>query len=51
MPQALVKAVSLAQSPAASHLPGYGRLKLKEKGDAVKTIKKKGSQLRKLAHL
>lgn len=46
MPRALVKAVSLAQSPAAKHLPGFGKLNLKEKGAVVKKVKKKGAEIK-----
>jgi hypothetical protein len=35
MSQALVRAVSLAQSPAAKQLPGFGKLNLNEKDQAV----------------
>ena len=49
MPRALVKAVSLAQTPAARHLPGFGKLNLDEKGQAVKRIKKRGNELKKRA--
>jgi hypothetical protein len=45
MPQALIKAVALAQTPAAKHLPGFGKLNLKEKNKAVKKVRKKGVKL------
>jgi hypothetical protein len=45
MPRALVKAVALAQSPAAKHLPGFGKLNLEEKDKAVKHVKKKGAEI------
>jgi hypothetical protein len=45
MPRALEKAVILAQSSAAKHLPGFGKLNLEEKKKAVKKVKKKGDQL------
>ena len=38
--QALVKAVALAQSSSARHLPGYGKLNLEAQDRAVKTLKK-----------
>lgn len=46
MPRALVKAALLAQSPAAKHLPGFGKLNLDEKEDAVKNVKKTGHKLK-----
>lgn len=46
MPHALLKAVALAQTPAANHLPGFGKLNLEEKEDAVKRVKKKGTELK-----
>jgi hypothetical protein len=46
MSRALVKAVSLAQTPAAKHLPGFGKLNLEEKKDAVKKVRKKGKKLK-----
>jgi len=45
MPRALEKAVALAQTPAAKHLPGFGKLNLQEKENAVKRVKKKGVKL------
>lgn len=45
LPKALVKAVKLAQSPAAKGLPGYGKLNLKEKKKAVQKAKAKGGEL------
>ena len=45
MPQALVKAVSLAQSAAARNLPGYGLLNLKEKSKVLANARKKRSDL------
>jgi hypothetical protein len=47
MARALVKAVALAQTPAAKHLPGYGKLNLSEKAKVVRTVKKKGRKLEK----
>ena len=49
MPRALVKAVALAQTPAAKNLPGFGKLNLQERGEAVRKAKKKGRQLIALA--
>jgi hypothetical protein len=46
MPRALVKAVSLAQSPDAKHLPGFGKLNLTEKTKVIKKVKKKGKELK-----
>ena len=46
MDRALVRAVTLAQSPAAKHLPGFGKLNLKEKDGTVKKLKKKGRQIK-----
>ncbi len=46
MPRALVKAALLAKSPAAKHLPGFGKLNLGEKKDAVKKARKKGHELK-----
>ena len=49
MSRALVKAVALAQSPAAKQLPGFGKLNLKEKEDVIETVKKKGDELKQRA--
>jgi len=46
MPQALVRAVALAQSPDASHLPGFGKLNLEEKRKATKKVARKGAKLK-----
>jgi hypothetical protein len=46
MSKALVKAAKLAQSPAAKHLPGYGKLKLDEHVQVVKKLKEKGRELK-----
>jgi hypothetical protein len=35
----------LAQTPAAKHLPGFGKLDLEEKDEAVTNIKKNGARL------
>lgn len=48
MPVALKKAVSLAQSKQASHLPGFGKLNLEEKKEVEATATKKGRQLREI---
>lgn len=45
MPKALIKAVQLAQSPSAKHLPGFGKLNLEEKKQAEKEAKRKGAKL------
>jgi hypothetical protein len=45
MPRALIAAVSLAQTSAAKHLPGFGKLNLNEKVQVVKRVKKKGKEL------
>ena len=45
MASALAKAVALAQSPAAKHLPGFGKLNLAEKEKTVAKVKRKGSKL------
>ena len=52
MSKALVKAVALAQSPAAKLLPGFGKLNLQEKAAVVTKVKKKGVELkeRKIAY-
>jgi hypothetical protein len=47
MPRALKRAAILAQSAEAAGLPGYGKLNLKEKSDAVKRVKQKGANLKK----
>jgi hypothetical protein len=41
MPNALIKAVQLAQSPAARRLPGYGKLNLLENASVLKKAKRK----------
>jgi hypothetical protein len=46
MPRALVRAVALAQSPEASQLPGFGKLKLEEKRKVTKKVSKKGVKLK-----
>ena len=46
MSRALIRAVALAQSPAAKHLPGFGKLNLTEKKIAVKNAKKKGREVK-----
>jgi len=46
MEEALVRAVKLAQSPAAKHLPGYGELNLSEKKKAIKKAAKQGEEIR-----
>lgn len=45
MPQALKKAVKLAQSPAAKGLPGFGKLNLEEKEKVQRKIQKKGRKI------
>ena len=45
MPEALIEAVKLAQSKKASKLPGYGKLNLDEKWQAIRKAKKRGEQL------
>jgi hypothetical protein len=45
LPQALPKAVKLAQSPAARRLPGFGKLGLKEKAKTVRAAHKKGVKI------
>ena len=45
MSQALVRAVALAQTAEAKRLPGFGKLNLEEKKEAVKKVKKKGHKL------
>jgi len=45
MPNALKKAVHLAQSPAANSLPGFGKLNLQDKGKVEKKVKRKGAEL------
>jgi hypothetical protein len=45
MPRAIVRAVALAQSPAAKHLPGYGKLNLGETKEVVKKARKKGKEM------
>ena len=45
MSDALVKAVKLAQSRAAKDLPGYGKLNLVEKVEAIRKAKKKGEEV------
>jgi hypothetical protein len=45
LPEALVKSVALAQSPAARRLPGYGKLNLQEQTKVVKKLRKKGTEL------
>jgi hypothetical protein len=47
LPGALVKAVALAQSPAAKNLPGFGKLNLDEKSKAEKKAKTSGGRLKK----
>jgi hypothetical protein len=47
MKRALARAVILAQSSAAKHLPGFGKLNLKEKKESVKRVKKKGEKVAK----
>ena len=42
--KALVRAVSLAQSPAARRLPGYGKLNLAEKAEAKTKARKRARQ-------
>ncbi len=44
---ALVKAVHLAQSPAAKHLPGFGKLKIDEQNLLEKKARKKVKKYRK----
>ena len=45
LPEAMIKAVKLAQTPAARKLPGYGKLNLKEEKRVVQKIKKKGAEI------
>jgi hypothetical protein len=45
---ALVKAVTLAQSPAAKRLPGFGKLNLKEKVKAERKLETNGKRLKKV---
>jgi hypothetical protein len=45
MPQAMAKAVKLAQSPAAKNLPGYGKLNLKQQEKAVVKVKAKAKKI------
>jgi hypothetical protein len=45
MPEALVQAVKLAQSPAAKKLPGFGKLNLEKKIEVIQNAKKKGKQV------
>jgi hypothetical protein len=45
MPNAMKRAASLAQSPAATGLPGFGKLNLQDKGKAEKKLKRKGVKL------
>jgi hypothetical protein len=45
MPNAMKRAVSLAQSAAATGLPGFGKLNLQDKGKAEKKLKRKGVKL------
>jgi hypothetical protein len=47
MPDALLKASKLAQSPAAKALPGFGKLKLDEQKAVVDKTKKEVSNLKK----
>jgi hypothetical protein len=47
LPKALVKAVALAQSPAAKSLPGFGKLNLDEKSKAEKKARTSGRGLKK----
>jgi hypothetical protein len=49
MPRALIQAVALAQTPAARHLPGFGKLNLTEKTAVVKRIRKKGIKIHRIA--
>jgi hypothetical protein len=44
MPRALIKAAKLAQSPAAKHLPGFGKLNLEQKVTVKKKIRKKAKK-------
>lgn len=45
--QALVKAVELAQSPAAKKLPGFGKLNLEKKIEAKAKVKERGKKYKK----
>ena len=45
MSEAMVTAVKLAQSAAAKKLPGYGKLNLSEKVQAIRKARKKGRQV------
>ena len=45
MKEALVEAVRLAQSPAAKGLPGYGKLNLEEKKEAVQKARRRGRKI------
>ena len=45
MPDALVKAVKLAQSSAAKKLPGYGKLNLGERVGVIQRARKKGKEV------
>ncbi len=45
MPQVLIRAVEIAQSPAASRLPGFGKLNFGEKVKVNRTLKKKGAKI------
>ena len=49
MPGALVKAVAIAQTPAAKHLPGFGKLNVEQRRKAAKKAKKTGGAVAGLA--
>ena len=46
MPRALLRAVALAQSPAAKDLPGFGKLNLGERAVVVRKVRKRAAKLR-----
>ena len=46
MPRAMKRAAKLAQSPAAKHLPGFGKLNLEEKEKVDRKLQKKGREVR-----
>lgn len=45
MDQAMIEAVKLAVSPKAKGLPGYGKLNLEDKVEAIKKAKRKGREI------
>lgn len=45
IPDALIKAAKLAQSPAAKKLPGYGKLNIQETKSVKRNIRRKGNKI------